>query len=382
MSSPGRHPFDLVAQVLSERLRGCEASAALRAMVCARGLDWERVLRHASAQLVLPAFAAALRDLGLTGSLDGELGAFLEAVHAANLERNGELRDELAAVVRILNRVDIQPTLLKGALRLLDGLYPDQGWRMLRDLDLLVPEARWEQALEVLQRTGYGILRIADTEALLRRPRGPVAIDLHKEVFATPRASRVLSSQDMLQQARHAVMGDAAVRLPSLVHQVVHLIAHSQISNHNYAYGRIAFRDRLEAAALVRWAAEPIEWQAVAAHFATAGCPRPLLAFVLALRDGALCAVPPPGRIDALTALQERRIAWQARCRMLAHLSFWPMWCMAMLRSQVEERKGGRPKLVDTLRRLLFERGAGQRMLRTFIYDAPRPWMLVFLSAW
>ena len=68
----------------------------------------------ASAQLVLPAFGAALRDLDLVECLDQELGAFLEAVHAANRERNAEVRDELVAVVGILNRADIQPVLLKG----------------------------------------------------------------------------------------------------------------------------------------------------------------------------------------------------------------------------------------------------------------------------
>jgi hypothetical protein len=172
------------------------------------------------------------------------------------------------------------------------------------------------------------------------------------------------------------------VRLPSLLHQAVHLVGHGQISHYNYAYGRIGLRDRLEAAALAHWATEPVEWQVVAARFGAAGYSRPFLAFVLALRDGALCAVPSPDRIDTRTALQERRIGWQARSKFLAHISFWPMWCVAMLRIQFEERERGRPKLVETIKRLVFERGAGQRMLRTFIHDAPRPWMLALLSSW
>jgi hypothetical protein len=172
------------------------------------------------------------------------------------------------------------------------------------------------------------------------------------------------------------------VRLPSLLHQMIHLIGHGQISNYNHFYGRIGLRDRLEAAALTHWAAEPVDWQAVATRFATAGYRRTVPAFALALRDGALCAIPPPRKVDLLTTVQERRIAWQARSRILAHIGFWPMWCVAMLRIQIEERERGRPKLVQTLRKLIFERGAGQRMLRTFIYDAPRPWMLMFLSSW
>ena len=382
MTARGRHPFDVIARLLAERLQGCEASPELRAMVRAQAIDWERVVEHASAQLVLPAVGAALRDLDLSPWLDGELDAFLEAVHAANVERNRELRDELVAVIDVLNRVDIEPVLLKGAIRLVDGLYPDDGWRMLRDLDLLVPTARWENALQVLQRAGYTLTREATSAAVLRRRGGPVAIDVHTEPFSTPSRQRLLSGEDVLNGARPVVVGNAVARLPSLLHQLIHLVGHGQISNYNHAYGRIGLRDRMEAAALTHWAAEPVDWQAVATRFATAGYRRTFLAFVLALRDGALCAVPPPGKVDALTAFQERRIAWQARSKILAHISFWPMWCVAMLRIQLEEREGGRRKFVETLRRLIFERGAGQRMLRTFIYDAPRPWMLVLLSSW
>ena len=72
------HPFDVIARVLAERLRGRLPSAGLRDIVHSRGVDWERVVVYASAQFVLPAFAAALRDLGLTESLDRELGAFLD----------------------------------------------------------------------------------------------------------------------------------------------------------------------------------------------------------------------------------------------------------------------------------------------------------------
>jgi hypothetical protein len=350
--------------------------------VRAQAVDWERVLRQASGHLVLPALAAALRDLDLSRSVDEELRAFLDAVHGANVERNRELRGELTAVIGVLNRLGVEPVLLKGAIRLVDGLYPDEGWRMLRDLDLLVPEAGWAAAVQALQRAGYTLAREAATAAVLRRPGGPVTIDVHAEPFCTPRRQGLLSGEEVLNSARPAVIGNAVVRLPSLVHQMIHLIGHGQISNYNQLYGRIGLRDRLEAAALTHWAAEPVDWQAVATRFATAGYRRAVPAFALALRDGALCAVPPPRKVDFLTALQARRIAWQARSRILAHIGFWPMWCVAMLRIQLEERERGRPKLVQTLRKLIFERGAGQRMLRTLIYDAPRPWMLMFLSSW
>ena len=77
MIAPRVRPYDVVARVLRERLQGCVASEPLRAIVASRRVDWERVVGHASAELVLPAFAAALEDLDLIGSLEQELGAFL-----------------------------------------------------------------------------------------------------------------------------------------------------------------------------------------------------------------------------------------------------------------------------------------------------------------
>jgi hypothetical protein len=37
-------PFDVIARVLAKRLRGCEPSEELRAIVHNRGVDWEHVV--------------------------------------------------------------------------------------------------------------------------------------------------------------------------------------------------------------------------------------------------------------------------------------------------------------------------------------------------
>ena len=45
--------------------------------------------------------------------------------------------------------------LLKGAIRLIDGLYPNPGWRFMRDLDLLLPKERLNDAVTALAAVGY-----------------------------------------------------------------------------------------------------------------------------------------------------------------------------------------------------------------------------------
>ena len=363
--APSWSAFDVVARALSERLRGCEVSEELGGLVRSRSINWEQVLSLASAQFVLPAFAAALRDLDLIGSLDEELGAFLEAVHAANVERNSEIGDELEAAIGVLNRAGIEPVLLKGAIRLVDELYPDRGWRMLRDIDVLIPASRWPEVIAAVRELGY--LDPDRPENEIRRPGGLVQIDLHDELFSNPKQVGLLPAAEIVDASRSAVFGNGRVRLPSIEHQLVHLIGHSQIRHHGHACGHIGLRDRLEAAALVNWGHENVDWQAVHARFMAAKYRRPLLTFLLSLNDRGLCAVPAPARTDPITALQLHRVALQARSITFAHVSSFPGWCVAEVKSQIEERDSGQPRASKNLRRLIFERGAVCEMARSLM---------------
>jgi hypothetical protein len=356
------HPFDVVARVLAARLRGRAAPDELRALVCAPSLPWERVLDLASAQYVLPAFAAALRDLGLIGLLDADLRAFLLAVHAANAERNDELREELVAAVGILNQAGIQPVLLKGAIRLVDRLYPDRGWRVLRDLDLMVPHAQLPDAAVALERLGYAKLGLGADE--LGSPRRLAQIDLHRELFSTSEPAGFLPAAEIFDGLRPVTLGDGSVRVPALEHQLAHLIGHCQIRHLGHAFGHITLRNRLEAAALLRWAGQSVDLPAVAARFAAAGYRRPLLTFLLALRDGGMCAAPVPGRIDPLISLQRRRVVLQARSKTLSYIGARAGWWFAECRGQIGKRAGGERKAVGNLKRLISTRGAVWAMAR------------------
>jgi hypothetical protein len=373
MARPGR-PFDIVVGVLAERLRGREPPEHLRNLVGSQSIDWQRVVGHASIQLVLPSFAAALRDLDLIGSLDEDLGAFLKAIHAANVERNCELGDQLRTAVGVLNRAGIDPVLLKGAIRLVDGLYPDQGWRMLRDLDLLVPEAKFAESVRALQAAGYEIAGEVRESVALRRPDELVEVEVHRQLFMRPKEVRLLPAHEVLDQARPLALGDVAVRLPSVEHQIVHLIGHSQIRHNGHAFGRISLRERLEAAALMQAPRERVDWERITARFGAAGYRRLLLTFVLSLNDGFPLAAPVPASIDPLTMLQHWRIALQARSRTVALISLWAAWSAVKLKWQITERDAGRLRGTKNVHRLMLERGAGRRMIQAFIDQAPRPW--------
>jgi hypothetical protein len=362
MISQRTHAFDVIVRVFAERFRGRAASEELQVLVHGGRADWEQIIGHASAQYVLPALGAAMQDLALIEP-QTELGGFLEAVHGANLERNSAFRDELATAVGILNRVGVVPALLKGAIRLADGLYPNHGWRLLRDLDLLVPTAAIRDALRAFQEAGYASCRW-DKE--LRREGGQCQIDLHRELFFGPRQIRLLRGAKVLDGARIVEFAGGRVRIPSIEHQLVHLVAHSQIRHLGHALGRIGLRDRLEAAALVHRGNEAIDWEAVFARFVAVGYRRPLLSLLLSLKDGGLCAVPVKDRVDTLTALQQRRIALQARSAALGYIGSRVGWWASALGSQIK-RDGAQRKGITNLKRLFSEAGAIRKITQAFL---------------
>jgi hypothetical protein len=124
-------------------------------------------------------------------------------------------------------------------------------------------------------------------------------------------------------------------------------------------------RHRLEAAALMQWGHEAVDWSAISQCFVAAGYRRPLLAFLLALNDGGWCAVPLTDRIDRLTALQQRRIALQARSTALGYVGSRLGGWVSTFGSQLKH-EGDESRTLHNLRRLISKRGAARRMAQAF----------------
>ena len=251
MSSPP-HPLELIARVLGVRLREERASPELRAQAGVGSLDWVRIVGDASRHYVLAAFAAAMAELGLAGELDPELRGFLAAFLAANAARNQQLRHQLAEVAAVLAGIAVDLVPLKGSIRLVDGLYPDQGWRMMRDLDLLVPAPRLVDAVTALRSIGYAAAEAADEPGtpsrnhhhhprLFRHDR-PAPIELHTELFSVrrhARLQRLLPGSELLAASLPISIDGSRARLPTMAHQLIHLIGHCQIAHGGHACGSI-----------------------------------------------------------------------------------------------------------------------------------------------
>ena len=118
-----------------------------------RNREWKLLIELSSFHFVTPSLAGCLHD---EPAIPREIREYLDAVLALNGQRNALLLDALSRIVATLNAIDIEPVLMKGCARLVEGDYPQPNMRFLGDLDVLVPTNRATDAYAALMANGFG----------------------------------------------------------------------------------------------------------------------------------------------------------------------------------------------------------------------------------
>ena len=116
---------------------------------------WPELFRVAGSGFITPALAGKLREHDLLCSLPEDAATYLENIWQLNTERNETLKTELFNTIAKLNKIDVRPLLLKGAINLVEEQYPGCKDRVIGDLDIAVPEERIEECFRLLARNPY-----------------------------------------------------------------------------------------------------------------------------------------------------------------------------------------------------------------------------------
>ena len=212
-------------------------------------MAWPRLVTLSGVHLLTPALAPALEHEHLRMTVPAELRDYLAAMHEAATLRNDALRAQLEDVGARLNSIGVVPVALKGAIRLIDGLWPDRALRFMHDLDLLVPEDALHDCAATLMACGWARSPAGPGEAehhlSLQHPDATARVELHRQPLAAPYA-HLLTAQSMTARASPLAAGQAVIAVPALDDQLVHLVAHGMLQHAFLENGRFLLRDLVE----------------------------------------------------------------------------------------------------------------------------------------
>jgi hypothetical protein len=228
-----------------------------------RNREWVLLIETSSFHFVTPSLAGCLKDeLGLPH----EIREYLDAVLTFNGRRNVLLLETLSRVVAALNAIDIEPVLMKGCARLVEGEYPQPSMRFLGDLDVLVPTNRATDAYAALVANGFGERPEDGIPSpnfqhlrLLHEDKTGAGVEIHRQV--TVYCPRVLSTPWFCEGTRpFRLRGNLHVRLPDPTRSACHNIVHDQFDHKRYQDRTIELRQLLDLALIRKRHEAAIDW--------------------------------------------------------------------------------------------------------------------------
>jgi hypothetical protein len=287
--------FALICGCFAENLSDTARSSLRRR---AEAIDWTRFIGMASESLTAPALLTAARRNRLDDVLPAEVADYLDGMAALNRLRNERIRAEIEEIAAVFGSVGVAPVLIKGAAHLMAGLYADPGSRVMADIDLMVPHARLADCVDALKRQGFAILFDNGFPAHhhfppLGRTGDIVSLELHLEALDAPYGALLPSAEVLASSA--PMPQEPRLALPSPQTQVMIAIAHAQLANHGYLYGKFALRDLIDTARLCCRHAGAIDWASMAERFAEHGAGTALACHLLAANE--LLALPLPPEV-------------------------------------------------------------------------------------
>jgi hypothetical protein len=261
MSSPLRRVATLCC--LTRALRGEPAGTGDRATGWLPCVGWEEVVALAVELQVAPTLWGVLQaaDDPLPPSVADELRHH----YRLNTVRNLRFRDQLTQVVRVLNAAGIEPLLIKGALRIVNGTAQRLGDRWMDDLDLVLPAGRMSDSIVALGEVGYRpapAKPVSRHDLALMLDRAPGWIELHLELGSSP-IPALLPAAEVWSQSSPLRFSGVRARAPRPTHEVLHNILHSAVQDLDHAVAGLPLRQLLTLARLVQRYGPELDWKLI-----------------------------------------------------------------------------------------------------------------------
>ena len=279
------------------------------------GADWRAVIALANRTLLTPALFSSLAHAGQIHGLPHDVREYLRFVHDCNRERNLRLRAQLAEAVAALNRREIVPLLLKGAIPLFLSVPERVPSRMTSDLDLAVEPTEEATAQACLEALGYA--PVASGRGLARRQDAGM-LEL--------RASQASAFGPSSPVERHGLRA----KIPPAHSRALHWMIHDLLKEGDYWRGRIDLRHLHDLAQLAE--SDDMDWTALRAAMSDRGACNALDTQLLALHQFFGTRIPTSCAPRPMVRFQHWRRVFTARhpflgapLRLAANLA-WGTW--------------------------------------------------------
>jgi hypothetical protein len=149
---------------------------------------------------------------------------------------DARLRRELAEILPVLERVTAAPALLLKGAAVADRFYPQARLRPFRDLDLMVPRARLNDAVRALEMSfgyhrlaepwpGYGDRHGHHVAQARGAGGGALVVELHWRLSDDPAAHRIDHGW-LLARSESLTLGPVSARVPNVESQLLLLAVH------------------------------------------------------------------------------------------------------------------------------------------------------------
>lgn len=226
-----------------------------------RSHDWNRLLSVAATTLTIGNLAAAI--LGADPPLDipPPVKHLLEDILSRSRDRNARMQKQLAELLPVLNRVGIEPIVMKGLARLLSD--PREESRLLSDHDILIPPDKEPVAIEALKQLGYELVAGGEDgiTPVFGRSCDVATIDLHSSLKPYYLG---LAYDTIAEHCDRAALADGIFLLPNATCQILLMVVHDQLNDRDYWRGVIDVRHLVD---MDRLLAEGIDWPLLGSFF-------------------------------------------------------------------------------------------------------------------
>jgi hypothetical protein len=231
--------------------------------------DWESIVQIANELLVTPAFWVSLKHKNLDEDLPDELKNYLSGLYNLNLRRNGLIKKQAEEIIKSLNKVGIEPLLLKGAALLFTNAFSNIGARIQADLDIMVLATDVEESRKTLSALGYRGHGPDAPEWLhhlppMIRDGEPAAIELHRQPFHRKHGDiKILTAEDCFNQATAIKTMSLFFKVLSVPHFIIHNIIHCEVQDRLFYKGNISIRRLLDFAVILYTHPDAIDWKSI-----------------------------------------------------------------------------------------------------------------------